>query len=109
MFQLYDEEYKNLIFQIGISSWGVTRKLPCTFTGVAMLSGVLRSERAIQVNIPTMRIFTRIKHILNNHSELNLDIEKSIPKNIRHSSHILTQIQHISIKQCVNRFSIPAK
>lgn len=78
MFQLYEEEYKNLIFQIGISSWGGNRKLPYAFTeqSVSMLSGVLRSERAIQVNIRIMRIFTRIKHILNNHSELNLEIEK---------------------------------
>ncbi|HEY1062369.1 MAG TPA: ORF6N domain-containing protein [Daejeonella sp.] len=40
MFQLYEEEFKNLIFQIGISSWGGTRKLPYAFTeqGVAMLS-----------------------------------------------------------------------
>jgi len=78
MFQLYEEEFKNLIFQNGISSWGGTRKLPYAFTeqGVAMLSGILHSERAIQVNIRIMRIFTRIKHILNNHTELNLEIEK---------------------------------
>jgi hypothetical protein len=50
MFQLYEEEFKNLIFQNGISSWGGTRKLPYAFTeqGVAMLSGILHSERAIQ-------------------------------------------------------------
>jgi hypothetical protein len=43
MFQLYEEEFKNLIFQNGISSWGGTRKLPYAFTeqGVAMLSGIL--------------------------------------------------------------------
>lgn len=78
MFQLYEEEFKNLIFQNGISSWGGTRKLPYAFTeqGVAMLSGILHSERAIQVNIRIMRIFTWIKHILNNHTELNLEIEK---------------------------------
>lgn len=78
MFQLYEEEFKNLIFHSGISSWGGTRKLPYAFTeqGVAMLSGILHSERAIQVNIRIMRIFTRIKHILNNHTELNLEVEK---------------------------------
>lgn len=43
MFQLYEEEFKNLIFHSGISSWGGTRKLPYAFTeqGVAMLSGIL--------------------------------------------------------------------
>jgi hypothetical protein len=48
IFQLSVEELKNLIFQNGRSSWGGTRKLPYAFTenGVAMLSGVLNSDRA---------------------------------------------------------------
>ena len=90
MFQLYKEEFKNLIFQNGISSWGGTRKLPYAFTeqGVAMLSGILHSERAIQVNIRIMRIFTRIKHILNNHTELNLEIEKIKMKIYNHDKNL---------------------
>lgn len=53
MFQLTEKEFKDLIFQLGTSSWGGTRKMPCAFTeqGVAMLSGVLTSDRAITVNI----------------------------------------------------------
>jgi hypothetical protein len=53
MFQLTQEEFKNSIFQNGISSWGGTRKIPYVFTqeGVAMLSSVLHSKRAIRVNI----------------------------------------------------------
>ena len=49
MFQLSNEEFKNLIFHFGISSWGGTRKLPYAFTenGVAMLSSVLSSKRAV--------------------------------------------------------------
>jgi hypothetical protein len=56
MFQLTSDELKNLIFQFGRSSWGGTRKLPYAFTenGVAMLSGVLNSPRAVQVNIQIM-------------------------------------------------------
>src|ERR1700681_776845 len=52
-FNLTHEEYQILIFQIGRSSWGGSRKLPYVFTeqGVAMLSSVLNSKRAIQVNI----------------------------------------------------------
>jgi len=51
MFQLSNEEFKNLTFHFGISSWGGTRKLPYAFTenGVAMLSSVLNSKRAVQV------------------------------------------------------------
>ncbi len=56
MFQLTDEEFVNLKSQIVISSWGGSRRAkPYAFTeqGVAMLSGVLHSERAVQVNIET--------------------------------------------------------
>jgi len=51
MFKLTKAESQNLMFQFGTSSWGGTRKLPRVFTeqGVAMLSTVLRSKRAIQV------------------------------------------------------------
>jgi len=59
MFQIFEEEFKNLIFQNGTSSWGGRRKAPYAFTeqGVAMLSGVLSSDRAIDVNIRIIRIF----------------------------------------------------
>ncbi len=59
MFRLTPIEFKNLIFHFGTSSWGGTRKLPRAFTeqGVAMLSSVLKSKRAIYVNIAIMRAF----------------------------------------------------
>lgn len=78
MFELTKEEYENLRRQIGTSSWGGTRKLPLVFTeqGVAMLSGILNSDRAISVNIQIMRIFTRIRQMLTDNTELRLDIEK---------------------------------
>lgn len=76
MFQLTDEEFKNLIFQNGTSSWGGTRKAPYAFTeqGVAMLSGILNSDRAIAVNIQIMRVFTRIRQMLTDNTELRLEI-----------------------------------
>jgi hypothetical protein len=57
MFQLTSDELKKLIFQFGRSSWGGTRKLPWVFTenGVAMLSGVLNSPRAIQIAFNTLK------------------------------------------------------
>ncbi|NRF39420.1 ORF6N domain-containing protein [Pedobacter foliorum] len=78
MFQLTDDEFKNLMFQNGTSSWGGTRKSPYVFTeqGVAMLSGILNSDRAIAVNIQIMRIFTRIRHMLADNTEIRLEIEK---------------------------------
>jgi hypothetical protein len=78
MFRLTDEEFKNLLFQNGIASWGGTRLAPNAFTeqGVAMLSGVLSSDRAIDVNIQIMRIFTQIRRMYIDNTELRLDIEK---------------------------------
>jgi hypothetical protein len=63
MFQLTKEESDNLKSQFVISSWGGVRKLPVVFTehGVLMISCVLKSERAIQVNIQIVRIFTRLR------------------------------------------------
>ncbi len=72
MFQVSGEEWANLKSQSVISSWGGIRKLPYAFTeqGVAMLSSVLRSERAVQVNIEIMRAFVRLRQVLSEHKEL---------------------------------------
>jgi hypothetical protein len=73
MFQLTEEEYSNLKSQIVISSWGGLRRArPYAFTeqGVAMLSSVLRSRRAIQVNIEIMRAFVRLRRMLASHADL---------------------------------------
>ena len=72
MFQLSPREFKNLMFQFGTSSWGGTRKRPRAFTeqGVAMLSSVLKSKRAVQVNIEIMRTFVRLRKWLASHEAL---------------------------------------
>ncbi len=76
MFQLNESEFKNLKSQIATSSWGGRRKLPYAFTehGVLMLSSVLNSQQAIQVNIQIVRIFTRLRNLLSEHTELKLEI-----------------------------------
>ena len=72
MFQLTKEEFDqlktNLIFQNGISNWGGTRKLPYAFTeqGLAMLSSILSSDTAIQVNINIMRAFVAVRRLISN-------------------------------------------
>ena len=78
MFQLTKEEFDNLKFQFGTSSWGGTRNLPFAFTeqGVAMLSGILNSDRAINVNIQIMRIFTRVRQLLSDNLSVKLEIEE---------------------------------
>lgn len=66
MFQLTQDEFSDLKSQIVTSSWGGRRKPPLAFTelGVAMLSCVLNSERAIEVNVAIMRAFVRLRHAL---------------------------------------------
>lgn len=73
MFQLTEKELENLKSQIVISSWGgVRRARPYAFTeqGVAMLSSVLRSKRAVQVNIEIMRAFVRLRQMLASDKDL---------------------------------------
>ncbi len=73
MFQLNKKEFENLRSHFAISSqWGGRRYPPYAFTeqGVARLSSVLRSKRAVQVNIEIMRTFVRLRRILASHAEL---------------------------------------
>jgi hypothetical protein len=73
MFQLSNEEFLSLKSQIVTSSWGgLRRAMPYAFTeqGVAMLSTVLRTKRAIQVNIEIMRAFVRLRQMLASHADL---------------------------------------
>jgi len=72
MLQLTIQEHESLRFQIGTLKRGQhTKYLPYAFTeqGVAMLSSVLRSEKAIQVNIAIMRVFIRLKQLISTHKE----------------------------------------
>jgi hypothetical protein len=73
MFQLSLAEFNNLKSQFVTSSWGgIRRARPYAFTeqGVAMLSSVLHSERAVQVNIAIMRAFVQLRQVLSGHAEL---------------------------------------
>jgi ORF6N domain len=78
MFQLTETEFKNLIFQSGTSSWGGTRKMPYGFTeeGVAMLSGVLSSDRAIDVHVRIIRIFAKLREILLTNKDVLVKMEQ---------------------------------
>ncbi|MEW6262675.1 MAG: ORF6N domain-containing protein [Thermodesulfobacteriota bacterium] len=77
VFYLTLQELRNLISQSVTSSWGGTRKPPMAFTeqGVAMLSSVLNSPRAIQVNIQIMRAFIHFRRALTAHEDLRRKIE----------------------------------
>ncbi len=78
MFQIDEKEFRILKSQIVISSWGgMRRSNPYAFTeqGVAMLSSVLRSQRAIQVNVEIMRAFVRLRRILASHAQLGRKLD----------------------------------
>ncbi len=109
MFQITDEEAKNLISQFvisnlksqfAISSRGGRRTLPYAFTeqGVAMLSSVLHSERAIQVNILIMRAFVKIKQALATHVEVSRklkELEGRVDKNDKQIAEILDALREM--------------
>ncbi|UTW61204.1 ORF6N domain-containing protein [bacterium SCSIO 12741] len=72
MFQLNENEWENLKSQNATPSWGGRRTLPYAFTehGVLMLSSVLKSDRAVEVNIHIMRVYTQMRKMLFEHQEL---------------------------------------
>ena len=78
MFQIDAQEFAHLKSQIVTSSWGGIRALPYAFTeqGVAMLSSVLRSKRAIHVNVEIMRAFVRLRQLLATHADLARKLEE---------------------------------
>jgi hypothetical protein len=101
MFQLSAEETKSLIFQFGISKGrGGRRHFPYAFTeqGVAMLSSVLNSERAVKVNIAIMRAFVRLREILETNRDLAQkfsELEKRVGKHDEEIGAILEAIRQL--------------
>ena len=98
MFQLTDKEFNNLKSQIVISSWGGMRRAkPYAFTeqGVAMLSSVLKSKRAVQVNIEIIRAFVRLRRILSVHKDLErklTDLEQKYDEQFKIVFEVINQL-----------------
>jgi hypothetical protein len=90
MFQLAKEETLNLKSHFATSSWGGVRKLPRVFTqeGVAMLSSVLNSEKAIQVNIAIMRAFVKLRQVISTHKGLVCKLRELEEKIEKHDTEI---------------------
>ena len=90
MLLLTRQEVTILRSQIATSSWGGMRYLPYVFTeqGVAMLSTVLSSERAIQVNIAIMRAFVKLREILSTHKDLAHKLKELEGKIEKHDGEI---------------------
>jgi len=88
MFQLTREEVKDLILQPAISSWGGQRQLPYAFTehGVAMLSAVLRSRRAVEMSILVVRVFVKLREMVASNRDLGARTEKLEASQQEHAS-----------------------
>ena len=104
MFQLTEKELKNLISQNVISSWGGTRKLPYGFTeqGVAMLSSILNSDVAIEVNIRIIRVFTKLREYALTHKDILLQLaklEKEVKGNSKDIENIFMVLKELIEKQ----------
>lgn len=100
MFQLTSEEWSSLKFHSGTSKKGRggRRFLPYAFTeqGIAMLSSVLNSKRAIQINIQIMRAFVKLREILSTHKELAQKLKKLELKIDSHDQQIQTIFEVIN-------------
>lgn len=100
MFQLNKSEAQNLRSQFATSSWGGKRKLPYAFTelGVAMLSSVLNSDRAVQMNIYIMRAFVKLREIMVKDAEVAekiKELEKGQKENKEHIIAVASTLQRL--------------
>jgi hypothetical protein len=100
MFRLSTQQVQNLRFQFGISRWGGRRALPYVFTeqGIAMLSSVVNSDRAIRVNIAIMRVFVKLRQTLETNRELGQnfsELEQRVGKHDEEIAAILEAIRRL--------------
>jgi hypothetical protein len=104
MFQLTRKEFENLRDQSGTSGWGGTRYLPMAFTeqGIAMLSSILNSKTAIEVNIMIIRVFTKLREFAVTHKEILLQLsklEKVVKGNSKDIGNIFAVLKELIEKQ----------
>ena len=111
MFQLTNEEWESLRSQFAISKKGKggRRYAPFAFTehGVLMLSSVLNSERAIQVNIQIMRIYTKLRGMLLTHKDILLKLEKLETKASKHDENFKIVFDYL--KELLNPPAAPMR
>lgn len=104
MFTITAKEYENLKSQNATSSWGGRRSLPNAFTeqGVAMLSSILNSDTAIEVNIRIIRVFTRMREFSLTHKDILLqlaNLEKEVKGNSKDIENIFMVLKELIEKQ----------
>lgn len=97
MFELSQIEFENLRSQFGTSSWGGTRYLPMAFSeqGIAMLSSVLSSDRAILVNIRIIRLFVKMREFIMNQEGMKTKLKEIEQKVGQHDESIRLIIEYL--------------
>jgi hypothetical protein len=101
MFQLTEEEAKNLMSQNATSSWGGRRKPPYAFTehGVLMLSSVLKSDRAVAVNIQIMRVYLQLREALLADQQLKERVDNLEESVATQNNRILSIVDYLQQKE----------
>jgi phage regulator Rha-like protein len=99
MFQLDKKEHENLKSQIVISSWGGSRSKPFAFTehGVAMLSSILNSDRAININLQIIRTFIKVRELLTTNDALQRKIMELEKKYGKHNDQIKKILETLNL------------
>ena len=97
MFELTEEEFKNLRSQIVTSSWGGQRYLPYVFTelGVLQLANVLKSIRARKMSVRILEVFVKMREMLATHKEILYRIEKMMEKLDEHDDQLLLIFEYL--------------
>jgi hypothetical protein len=112
MFQLSKDEFNEILrCKNYTSSWGGSRYLPLAFTeqGVAMLSGVLRSKRAVYVNLAIMRAFIRLRQMIAGNQELAHKIEQLEKRVFKHDANIrelVRDIRRLTIEKSSKKLNV---
>ncbi len=111
MFELTETEYNNLTSQIVTSSYGGRRYMPFAFTeqGVAMLSSVLRSKKAIDINISIMRAFVFMRQYALSHKDLGEKLAKLEEKYVTQFNNIYDAIRYLMEKEKVETLNSERK
>jgi phage regulator Rha-like protein len=98
MFELTNQEFINLRYQSGTSTWQSIRYAPMAFTehGVIMLASILNSERAVKVNIQIIRIYNKMREVLRDNKKILQKLERIQDKIVEHDNSILSIIEYIN-------------
>ena len=104
MFEISIREFENLKSQNATSSWGGRRKMPKAFTeqGIAMLSSILNSDTAIEVNIGIIRVFTKLREYALTNKEILMQLaklEKEVSGNSKDIENIFAVLKELISKQ----------